>query len=148
MKNTETTRLFFKSRWILAYLYHSNRHNFGYILRNVTNLHFRKPTEFYQNTPTFISIAPPITKEQPFKKNEKWVFFGGSFFKMKYFLINQIFGQKFIIIGKTSYRDQLLFQLRVVEEHRLDQLNSKHTKITVKLTMQFPLTKWARHLVL
>ena len=44
-------------------------------------------------------------------------------------------------IGKTSYRDQLLFQLRVVEEHRLDQLNSKHTKVTVKLIMQFPLTK-------
>ena len=55
--------------------------------------------------------------------------------------MNQIFRQKFIIFGKTSYRDQLLFQLRVVEEHRLDQLNSKHTKVTAKLIMQFPLTK-------
>ena len=144
----DTARLFFKSRWILAYFCHSNWHDFGYILRNVTNLHCRKPTEVCQNAPTFISIAPPITKEQLFKKNEKWVFFGGSFFKIKYFLMNQIFGQKFITFGKTSYRDQLLFQLRVAEEHRLDQINSKHTKTTVKLIMQFPLTKWARHLVL
>ena len=47
-------------------------------------------------------------------------FYGGSFFKIKIadileFLMNQIFGQKFIIFEKWRYRSQLLLKLLAVE---------------------------------
>ena len=78
----------------------------------------------------------------PFQKYEKFVFFGGFFFKSKNcwhleFLMNQIFGQSFIIFKKVSYRvnycwnygpSKLLFHFI---EYRLNQLNRQHTKIAV-----------------
>ena len=57
--------------------------------------------------------------------------------------MNQIFGQSFIIFEKLSYMVQLLLKLRAAKlllqfiEYLLDQLNSKHTKITVNSTIQY-----------
>ena len=68
---------------------------------------FRTPTETYQNTSTLISIALPIPKQQPCKNMRNLCFFGGSFFKWKNcwhleFLMNQIFGQRFIVFKKNE----------------------------------------------
>ena len=57
--------------------------------------------------------------------------------------MNQIFGQRFIIFEQLRYRGQLLRKLLVVEvalrflKYYLDQLNNKHMKIAVSLTVQF-----------
>ena len=80
---------------------------------------FRKPTEVSQNTPTFISIGPPITKSRPFKNMQNLCFFGGSFFKkilQTFGIFDELnFGQKFIIFEKVRCRGQLLLKLRAVE---------------------------------
>ena len=44
---------------------------------------FRKPTGVSQNTPAFISLEAPITKQRSFKNENNVCYFGGSFFKMK-----------------------------------------------------------------
>ena len=75
-------------------------------------------------------------------------FFGGSFFKWKNcwhlkFFMNQIFGQRFIIFKKWgigvnycwNYGSSKLL-LHFIE-YRLDQLNSKHTKIAVNSAIHY-----------
>ena len=79
---------------------------------------FRKPTEVSENSPTFISTRPPITKQPPFRNMKNLSFFWRLlFFKKNYwrleFLTNQIFW--FIVFEKLSYRGQLLLKLRVIE---------------------------------
>ena len=57
--------------------------------------------------------------------------------------MNQVFGQRFIVFEKLEYRGQLLLEkmqsklLLHFIEYRLDQLNSKHTKIAVNLAIQY-----------
>ena len=59
------------------------------------------------------------------------------------FLMNQIFGQRFIIFKKMRYRGKLCWNygssklLLHFIEYRLDQLNSKHTKIAVNSAIQY-----------
>ena len=75
-------------------------------------------------------------------------FFGGFFFKWKNcwhleFLMNQIFGQRFLIFNKMRCRVNHCWSygpsklLLYFVEYRLDQLNSKHTKIAVNLAIQY-----------
>ena len=57
-------------------------------------------------------------------------------------LINQIFGQSFIIFKKLRYEGHLLLKLGVAKVAtsfycRLDQLNSAHTKIAVNFAIQY-----------
>ena len=47
-----------------------------------------------------------------------------------------MFGQRFILFLKISYRGQLLLLLYFIE-YRLDQLNSKHSKIVVNSAIQY-----------
>ena len=73
---------------------------------------FGKPREVYQNTSTFISIWLPITNQQPFKNMKNLCFLATSFSNKKNcchleFLMNQVFGQRFIILKKMRYRGQL-----------------------------------------
>ena len=54
------------------------------------------------------------------------------------FLKNQIFGQRFIIFEKLRYRGRLLLKLLLhFIEYRLDQLNSKYTKIAENSGIQY-----------
>ena len=59
------------------------------------------------------------------------------------FLMNQIFGQRFIIFDKLRYRGQLCWSygpsklLLHFIEYDLDQLNKKHTKMAVNSTMEY-----------
>ena len=65
------------------------------------------------------------------------------------FLMNQIFGQRFITFEKLRCRGQLLLKMRLSElllhfiKYHLDQLNSKHTKIAANSIIFFgpPTTK-------
>ena len=109
---------------------------------------FRKPTEVSQNTPTFISIGPPITKSRSFKNMKNLCFFWWLLFLEKSywhleFLNNQIFGQRFIILRNWGrgvnycwnyWRSKLLLHFI---EYCLDQLNSKHTKTGVNQAIQY-----------
>ena len=121
MENTRKTCLLFNSSWILTYFWHSHWHYFRkYFSKSWKTTLFRKPTEISQSMSTFISISLPIKKYQPFKKNEKFVFFWRLLFQMKKLLtfgisINQIFGKRFIIFKKMRYRGQLLLKLWTVE---------------------------------
>ena len=85
---TKTTCQFFKGCWILAYFWQANYHNFGYILGKVAQIHFlKKPT---QNTPTFISIEPPITKLRSFKNIKNWCFLAAvSSLWMTFWILNE-----------------------------------------------------------
>ena len=117
MKNTKTTRLLFKDTWILTYFWHSHWHYFG---KSCKTTPFRNPTEVCQSSSTFISIGCPLQNNSLLKIWKICVFFGGSFFKWKNcwhleFLMNQIFGQRFIVFKKMRYRGQLLLKLRAVE---------------------------------
>ena len=58
MESTIRIRPFFQDRWIFAYFWHSDWHNFGYGLRKVAKLHFLEVHISYWNTPTFLSIGP------------------------------------------------------------------------------------------
>ena len=77
-------------------------------------------------------------------KNKKY-FFGGSFFNGWHFefLINQIFGQKFIIFEKLRYTGKYCGNYRPSKlllrfmEYCLDQLNSKNMKMVGNSTIQF-----------
>ena len=59
------------------------------------------------------------------------------------FLMNQIFGQRFIIFEKLRYMGQLLLSYEPSKlvlqfiEYRLDQIKNKHTKIAVNLAIQY-----------
>ena len=63
-RNTKTICLYFKGCWILAYIWHSNCHNFNYILGRVAKLHFSESPQksFKRHQHLYISIEPPITK--------------------------------------------------------------------------------------
>ena len=74
-------------------------------------------------------------------------FFGGSFFNKNCwhleFLVNQIFGQRFIIFEKLRYIGQLLLNYELSKlllqfiEYRLDQPYNKHTKIAINSPIQY-----------
>ena len=52
--------------------------------------------------------------------------------------MNQIFGQRFIILEKLKYRGQLLLKLSAnFTEYRPDQLNNKHLKIALNSRIQY-----------
>ena len=120
MGNTKTTRLLFKGSWILTYFWHSSWLYFGYISGKVAKPHLLeslymslKHVNIHINRAAHYEITS-------FQKYEKFVLFGGFFFKSKNcwhleFLMNQIFGRRFIIFKKVSYRGQLLLKLRVIE---------------------------------
>ena len=109
---------------------------------------FREPIEISKNMPTFISIGPPITKEQPLKKMKICVSFGGSIFKKKVadilnlqwikylgkclsYLRNEGIGLDYYWIYGPS---KLLLHFI---EYPLNQIFKRHAKIAVDLTMQY-----------
>ena len=86
----------------------------GYILGKVAKLHF------LQSPQKSFKTSRHSHKKRPLKKIKKLCFFGGSFFKVTFFwhfefLMNQIFGQRFILFEKWRYRSQLLLKLRAAE---------------------------------
>ena len=109
---------------------------------------FKKPGEVFQNTPTFISIGPPIMKQRPFKKMKNLCFLAAPFSKKKIAGIRNFEWIKYL--GKRSsylknwgigvnycwsyWLSKLL--LHFIEYH-VDQLNSKHTKIVVNSVIQY-----------
>ena len=62
IENTKTTRPLFKYSWILLYFWHSKWQLWLYFGKSCKTTRFRKPTDVSQNTLTFISIGPLITK--------------------------------------------------------------------------------------
>ena len=129
----------------MPYFWHSNWHYLDYISGKVAKRHFPKVAKFTgisQNTPRFISIGPPITKQRPLKIWEICVFLAAPFSQNK-LLTFATFGQRFIILKNwgiwVNYcwnygPSKLLLQFI---EYRLDQLNNKHTKIEVNSAIQY-----------
>ena len=84
-----------------------------------------------------------VIKENPKIENNKTIPlhlaapFGKKYCRHLEFLMNQIFGQRFIIFEKVRYRGQLLLKLRPSKlllhfvEYRQDKLNGKRTKTAV-----------------
>ena len=79
MENTKTTRLYFKGRWILAYCWHSDWHNFGYVLEKVTKLHFlESPQKSLKTNQRSYQYGHPLRNNGPLEKWKICVFFCGS----------------------------------------------------------------------
>ena len=132
MENPKITCLFFKGRSILAYFRHSNWHNFDYSLRKVAKLHILESSQKSLNRVNGHNNNGPL-------KSKKVAFFWRLFFQNKNcwhfeFLMNQIYGPKFISLKKkgieVSYCSnyELSKLLLNLIEYRLDQLNNKHTR--------------------
>ena len=111
---------------------------------------FRKSTGVSQNTPKFILIGSPINKITVSYKYEKFVapFWRLLFHKTNCWhlesLMNQIFGQRFIIFEKLRYMGQLLLKLLAVEVatsadwiSSRSTFNNKHTKIAVNSEIRY-----------
>ena len=103
---------------------------------------------FSQNTPTFISIGPPITKSRSFKNMQNLCFFGGSFFQKKIADIWNFWWIKYLgkdlsyltkwgVVVNYCWNHEPSKLLLHFIEYRLDQLNSKHTKIAVNSAIQY-----------
>ena len=103
--------------------------------------------EFCQNTPTLISIEPPITKKQPSKKMRN-LYFWWLFLQIKNCWILNFKWIKYLGKGLSCLKDggigvnycwnhgpsKLLLHFI---EYSLDQLNNKHKKTAVNSKIQF-----------
>ena len=109
---------------------------------------FRKPAEVFQNTPTFISIGPPITKWQLFRNMKNLSFFWRLLFLKKVTDIWNFQWIKYLGKGLSYVKTRgigvdycwnygLSKLLLHFTEYRLDQLNSKRTKAAVSSTIQY-----------
>ena len=120
IENTKTTRLLFKGSWILPYFWHLNWHYFGYILGKGCKPHFlesrQESLKICQNS---YQQDHPLQNNNPLRIWKISVFWLLLLQKTNCWhlglLMNQIFGQKFIIFEKLRYMGPLLLKLRVVE---------------------------------
>ena len=117
---TKTTRLFFKGSWTLPYFWHSNWHYFGYVSGKVAKPHFlESPQGSFKIRQNSYQWGHPLRNNGPWKIWKICVFWRLLFQKTNCwyleFLMNQIFGQRFIISEKLRYMGQLLLKLRAAQ---------------------------------
>ena len=133
MENTKTTCLFSGGRWIFAYFWPSNWHNFDYILGKVEKLHSLESPQKSLKTRQFHINRATHFKITALQRNEKCVFFVWiiNIWEKVYHLENWgNWGVNYCSIYRPS---KLLLPFI---EYRLNQLNSKHTKTAVYSTLQ------------
>ena len=117
VENTKTTRLLFKGSWILPYFWHSNWQIDIHISEKVAKPNFlESPQESLKIRQNSYQLGHPLRNNGPFKNMKNWrlLFQKTNCWHLEY-LMNQIFGQRFIILEKLRYRGQLLLKLRAVE---------------------------------
>ena len=145
MENTKITCPLFKGSWVLVYFLHSNWHNLSIFWKICKTTLFRNPpTEVYQNTSTFISIRPHITKYGHFQNIKTCI----SFFKIKTADILNFQWIKYLGKGLSYFKNWGLWVnycwnygsaklLLHFIKYSLDQLNNKHTKLATNSTIQY-----------
>ena len=108
---------------------------------------FRKLTEVSRTRQHLYQLGHPLQNNGSLKIWKVFAFLAASISKKSCwhleFLMNQIFGKRFIIFEKLRYRVNYCWNYRPSKmllhfiEYRLDQLNSKHTKIAVNSAIQY-----------
>ena len=148
MENTRKTCLFLRAVEVWPTFDIQINITLAVFWEKLQNYTFRKPTEVSQNTPTFIPMGDSHYEVTALKKMKNLCCFGSSFFKIKIAEILNFSWIKYLGKGLSFLRNggiwvnycqnyRLLKLLLYFIEYCLDQLNNKHMKTAVNLTIQF-----------
>ena len=133
----------------MPFFWHSNWHYFGYTVVKVAKPHFlESPQKSIKTHEHLYQYCHPLRNNDPLKIWKIFVCFDGSFFQKNYcwhleFLMNQIFGQSLSYWEKWGVGVNYCWNhgpsklLLDFIEYRPDQLNNKHTKITINSTIPY-----------